>query len=204
MKEAGNNVITFIKAHEGRISAIALIVGFITDNLTLPRVDSLGSQIVLACYLLIAAFFIVLLQLIEAKRVTNSWILEKSFIFPAVVQFLFGGLISAVFVYYSRSASVLGSWPFMLLLLIMLIGNELTRDRYARLWFQLSVFFFLLFMGVSFALPVFLGAIGWVIFVASGLIALLIMFTFVSTLFLVVPIAWKYLFCHNQDKFSIW
>ena len=195
MKEARNKIIIFIKAHEGHISAIALIVGFVTDNLTLPRVDSVGSQLVLAGYLLVAAFFIVMLQLIEAKRVSHRWVVEKSFIFPAAVQFLFGGLISAVFVYYSRSASILGSWPFMLLLLIMLIGNELTRDRYARLWFQLSVFFFLLFMGVSFALPVLVGAIGWVIFVASGLISLLIMFAFVPTLFLVVPI--------TKDKFNI-
>lgn len=190
-----DKILTFIRSNERSISALAFLVGFVTDNLTLPRVDSISSYIVLSCYLLVAALLIVLLQLVEAKRVNHTWILKRSVIFPAVVQFVFGGLISAIFVYYSRSASILGSWPFMLLLFTMLIGNELTRERYARLWFQLSVFFFVLFMGVSFALPVFVGAIGWVVFVASGLIALLIMFAFVSVLFVVVPI--------TKDKFII-
>lgn len=197
MEEAREKIYRFIIAKERHISALALIVGFVSDNMMLPRIDSMGSYIVLFAYVLVAAFFIVLLQLVETNRITYVLLVKRSVLLPVIVQFLFGGLLSAVFVYYSRSASITDSWPFMLLLLIMLVGNELVRNRYERLWFQLSVFFFVLFMGMNFTLPILLNAIGPTIFLASGVASLIVMFAFVLVLSLMVPEL------VNKDKFII-
>ena len=197
MEAARETIYRFIIAKERHISALALIVGFVSDNMMLPRIDSMWSYIVLFAYVLVAAFFIVLLQLVETNRVAYMLLVKRSVLLPVIVQFLFGGLLSAVFVYYSRSASITDSWPFMLLLLVMLVGNELVRNRYERLWFQLSVFFFVLFMGMNFTLPVLLNAIGPTIFLASGVASLVVMFAFVLIVSFTVPEV------INKDKFII-
>src|SRR5215469_10964859 len=43
---------------------------------------------------------------------------------PAATQFALGGLWSGFLVFYSRSAVVAQSWPFLLLLTIIFLGNE--------------------------------------------------------------------------------
>ncbi len=180
-------IISYVKTKERHLSALALLVGFILDSFLLPRIDSTASYVVLGTYLCIAGALIVTLQMVEAKRITRLSIVRQTLLLTTMTQFFFGGLLSAIFIYYSRSASIVESWPFMLLLLCLLVGNELARRRYERLWFQLSIFFFVLFMGMSFGIPVLLGAMGTAVFLLSGIAALAIMSLFVGALHLVVP-----------------
>jgi hypothetical protein len=106
---------------------------------------------------------------------------------PLLVQFSFGGLLSGMLIFYGRSGSWSQAWPFMLIILLAIYGNETIRDRTSRLIYNLSILFVGLFSYTVLVIPVFTGLMGPWIFVGSGLLALFIMYWFVQVLYKVVP-----------------
>jgi len=106
---------------------------------------------------------------------------------PLVVQFAFGGLLSGMLIFYGRSGDWSQSWPFLLLILFVIYGNETLRDRSMRLVFNLAIFFTGLFSYMVLIVPVLTGYMNVWIFILSGLIAIFIMYVFVQILFKVVP-----------------
>jgi hypothetical protein len=73
-------------------------------------------------------------------------------------------------------------WPFFLILAAAFLANEKLKQQYARLYFQLSLFFLSLFCFTIFILPVVLHAIGPLIFLLSGAVSLALMYLFLRLL----------------------
>jgi hypothetical protein len=92
---------------------------------------------------------------------------------PAIIQLSFGALFSGSLVFYSRSASLSVSWPFLLLLVAFMVGNELVHTRLSRLAFQLAGFFVSTFLYASFAIPTLVREISTGVFLLSGAVSLL-------------------------------
>ncbi len=92
---------------------------------------------------------------------------------PAATQFALGGLWSGFLVFYSRSAVLAASWPFLLLLLGFLVGNEVFRKYHSRFVFASLLLFFALYSYAVFVVPVFTKTIGRLTFLASGGLAIL-------------------------------
>lgn len=71
-----------------------------------------------------------------------------------LLQFLFGGIFSALFIFYFKSASHVGAWLSTAVLGVLLVGNEFAGRRYGRhftlTWVLLALNAILLF---NFALP---------------------------------------------------
>lgn len=168
----------FVKAkalyakYENRITPAAFFVGFIVDNLTLRRIDLWFQNAIWIAYLALAAGSIAFINIHDAKRFGGQRTEKCARFMPYVMQFVFGGLFSAFLVFYSRSSSFLASWPFLLFLAALFIGNEILKKHYARFAFHTSVFFIALFSYSVFALPVLFGKMGASIFVLSGIAAL--------------------------------
>ena len=59
---------------------------------------------------------------------------------------------------------------FLVILLVIFVGNEIARNHLRRLEFQLAILFFILVMGMTFAVPVYLGKMGTLIFLFSATI----------------------------------
>ena len=135
----------FFERHEGRISSFALIAGFIFDSFTLQRIDLLFENLVILSYLVISGGSIILLNYYEEYPPKKSFFVRMQNLLPLFIQFAFGGLFSAFFIFYTRSATFSSSWPFMLILLFLLIGNEFFRNYYQRLTFQGSIYFMAVF-----------------------------------------------------------
>src|SRR3989344_5067088 len=77
------------------VSPVALVGGYVADNLVLlRRVDLWTSNLLLFFYLALAASCILLLNLIETGRLRTAWILKVTPLIPVVAQFAFGGLFS--------------------------------------------------------------------------------------------------------------
>src|SRR3989338_1702656 len=173
----------FFRKYERHASWIAFIAGFTSDNLMLRRIDLLVDQLLLFSYLLVAGAGIILYNKLDSSkprsRFTN-WI-------PFFIQFAFGALFSGFFVFYSRSASLVASWPFVLFLLTMLFGNEHLRHHYSRLTLQLSIYFIVAFSFSIFMVPTLTHSMGPVIFVISGLVSLLIIRVMMRILRAVAP-----------------
>ncbi len=165
----------------------AFIAGFIVDNITLNRVDQLFDNIVLLSYVILAMISIILLYAGIAERFgerTNQFLKTKS---PILMQYAFGGLLSGMLIFYGRSGSIAESWPFILMILAVIYGNETIKDRSGRLVYNLVIFFIGLFAYVVLVVPVLLGKMGPWIFVGSGILALFIMYLFFSFLEKIVP-----------------
>ncbi len=181
-----NKFSNLYKKYEKYISPIGLIYGFIFTSLTLTRVDMFLENFWIVVHLLIASFGIIAITYFE-----NQIYLKKRgeedrekfhFYLTLLIQFAFGGLFSTFFVFYIRSSSLIDSWFFIFLLLVLLIGNELWKKHYQRLAFQVSIFFISLYLFFVFLLPVLFHRLGVDLFVLSGIISLIIVFFFTKLL----------------------
>lgn len=101
---------------------------------------------------------------------------------PAATQFALGGLWSGFLVFYSRSAVMAASWPFLLLLAGFLIGNETFRKYHSRLVFSSLLLLFAIYSYTIFVVPVFTHSIGKLTFIASGVIAAAVFLIFLRLL----------------------
>lgn len=170
--------------YERHIGALSFIFGLLFDSITLTRVDLWFDNIVFIVHLLVVSGAIFLLYLFESGRLGQTSGMGSYIKYvPVAMQFSFGNLFSGFFVFYSRSASLATSWPFLIFLIILLAGNELFRKRYTRFIFHTSIFFIALFSYLIFAIPVLLNVMGAGIFMLSGFVALALVGGF-SMLFL--------------------
>lgn len=174
----------FFRKYERHVSPVTLVFGFIFDNLTLRRIDLVFSNALLISYLLVSALSILLLNIHESRAEEKK---SETFhiILIFIMQFCLGGLFSASFLFYSKSGTIIGSWPFLLMLAAYIAGNELLRKKYVLLGFQISVFFTALFSFLIFFFPVIFGKMGDSIFLLSGIASLMItgMFIYVMSWF---------------------
>lgn len=177
----------FFERHKQHWLTFAFIGGFIVDNITLNRVDQLFDQIILAAYVTLALLSLLALYAATAEKFPERWNHPIRQYAPLVTQYAFGGLLSGMLIFYGRSGSWFTSWPFLLIILGVIFGNEMIKDRVRRLIFNLSVLFVGLFSYVVLVVPVVTGTMGPWVFVASGIIALLLMLLFIRILRLLVP-----------------
>lgn len=163
-----------ISRYERHISTAAFIAGFIFDNLTLTRIDAPLTILALGTHLALAALFILLFQVFESGFVKWSPLLRLGALLPIAIQFSFGALANGFFIFFSRSGALATSYPFLLFLGALLLGNEALRTRYARLAFQFAVFFSMLLSFSALFVPVFWGKMGAGVFLVSVAFALVV------------------------------
>ena len=112
---------------------------------------------------------------------------------PFLMQYAFGGLLSGFFVFYIRGASLATSWPFLVLLFGLLVGNEFFRTRYQRFTFQVSILFFVLYSYMIFFMPVVVGSMGAWVFLLSGVVSLIVIGLLLYGFSYLMPTAIHYL-----------
>ncbi|MEK7173886.1 MAG: DUF2914 domain-containing protein [Patescibacteria group bacterium] len=173
--------------YERRFTSLGFVFGFVMDTITLQRIDLLFENIVLFSYVLLAGISIAVFNFWESGKLRGAFFDAVSPWLPFVMQIAFGGVFSGYVVFYARSGSLAASWPFVLILVVLLIGNEFFRKRYQQLVFQISVFYIAVFSFAIFFLPVVFKAMGAGMFILSGVVSLLIMGGFVYMLFHMVP-----------------
>lgn len=181
--------------YERHISVIALLGGFIFDSLTLTRIDKLYDNIVIIVYLILSAGGIFLVNLYESGRVKNRVFRFFHKVFPVVIQFAFGGLFSAFTLFYSRSTDLSGSWPFLLILVGLLVGNEFLKKYYRRFTLQIALLYFILFSYLIFIFPIILQRMNEIIFVFSGIVSLVLIHYYSKLFKKYIPEAYR------QSKF---
>ena len=167
MRERIDKTRAFLEKYDRYIGFGALAFGFTVDSLTLTRIDQWLDTLIILGYLSLAGLTILLLNIIPNQFLTR-WL-------PFVLQYAFGGLFSAFVIFYSRSASLIASWPFLLMLAVLLLGNEFFRERYRRTAFQLSVYFVAIFSFTIFYVPIIVKEVSDQVFILSGIVSLITM-----------------------------
>lgn len=165
--------LAFVRAHERRVSTAVFLGGFIIDAVTLTRVDFSWVHALFSFYLVTAAMALILMHHFSGMKPDSAATrkLPINTILPMVTQFVLGGLLSGCLVFYTKSATLYASWPFLLLLAVVFIGNEVLRKYRERILFQAGLFFFALYSYAMFALPIALGSISTLIFLGSGVVS---------------------------------
>jgi hypothetical protein len=171
-----------VKRYERILSALAMVAGFVTDNLMFRRIDLPNTQAIFGAYLGVAAMSILGLHFLERRAREGKMYARWRAFFPMATQFALGGLWSAFLVFYSRSAVVTKSWPYLALLTAFFIGNEVLKRYHSRLVFTTTLFFFAIFTCAIVTVPVYTHTIGNLTFLASGLVAVLALIFFLYIL----------------------
>jgi Protein of unknown function (DUF2914) len=166
---------------------IAFVLGFITDYILLNRIDDTFDNLLLLFYVVLATVSILLLYVGIAEKMGSRPSAFVRKVAPLLMQYSFGGLFSGMLIFYSRSGALLASWPFLLLFIAAIYGNETVRNRGQQLVFNILAYFVGLFSYLVMVVPVFLGRMGPEIFVASGLLALVIVYMLVQLLSKIIP-----------------
>lgn len=167
---------------ERPISSISLVGGFVFDAITLKRVDLFWENFWVVAHLAIVALCIIFINLGENKVIDEKDPAKIHFWLINTLQFFFGGLLSTFLVFYFRSGTLAASWPFLLVLVAAFVANESLKKHYARLTFQIGLFFLSLLSFAIFIVPVLLHAIGPVIFLLSGAASLFVLWLFLLIL----------------------
>jgi Protein of unknown function (DUF2914) len=156
-----------------KLQSIAFFVaGFVFDMLVLGRVDSLhviGQQIfyLVAITLLLVQMFreegAPLPEPASASRL-GRWYFKYR---PAAVNFLLGTLLNVYTIFFFKSSSLLVSFAFMGVLVLLLLANEMKglKGLGLSLKFALLSLCFLCFF--AYVIPVLVGSIGLPVFLLS-------------------------------------
>lgn len=160
--------------YERRLSIASLMTGFVVDSLTLQRIDAVRENLWIGANIILVGVCIILLNRGKAN-VKRFWI-------PNILQFGFGALLGAFFIFYFRSSTLSATWPFLLILLAAMIANELFQKRYAKLAFQLAFFYFSIFSFSIFLVPLVVKSIRPGVFVLSGVVSLVVIWVFILIL----------------------
>ncbi len=169
------------------LSTATFIAGVLFDNLTLGRVDHLLGIGWLLGYIVVSGILLALLYAAAADRLPETFGRFVKTYAPYMSQFALGGLLSGTLVFYSRGGSWSVSWPFLALVLGIMIANEMVHDRIQRLLFNLTIFFLGIFSFLVLFVPIFVKSMNPFVFVLSGALSLICMWLYVKLLRRIIP-----------------
>lgn len=148
------------------LPVIAFFAGFVWDAVTIGRHVSVLDLFILAGYLACAAAMLWWLGYRHHLQVEVSKLERIPYL---ALQFLFGGLFSALFIFYIKSASHVLALLWTLSLAVLLIANEFIEDKYRRFTLTWTIFGLCAILLFNFLLPFVMGSIHFVWFYLSTL-----------------------------------
>lgn len=149
--------------------AIFFFGGFVWDALTIGRNVAYTDLIIFFVYLLIAAGILFTLGnprfiLADASKLP-PWLakIHKRLYWENLpyflLQFMFGNLLSALFILYFKSSNHWLAWLMSLLMGAMLVANEYLENEYRRFTLSWALFGFCAMLLFNFTLPYLMGSI---------------------------------------------
>ena len=148
------------------------IGGFVWDAITIGKKVAILDMVIFALYLFMAA--ILMYQLAEptssARRVGErllswEWVQNRVSRWAVhdwpywILQFLFGSVLSALFILYFKSSSYGLAWILTLMLGALLVANEFMESEYRRLSLCWSMFGLCSILWCNFAFPFLFGSV---------------------------------------------
>lgn len=176
------NVIAFAHQYERHLSVIAMVGGYVFDSFAFGRVDHISTHIVFVAYLAVAGGAIAVSHRLESRPPEQQPSQRTRTILTAVTQFALGCLLSGFCVFYLRSASLWSSWPYLILLAGIFVGNEFFKAYTTRFTFALLLYFFALFSYAILMVPVLIAMLGMIPFLVAGIVALAVFWFYMDVL----------------------
>ena len=160
----------------------SFLLGFLIDSIFLPAAESVHTREIGALYMTIVSLSILFREYIVSRnRATKTEGFLHS-VFSYIISFFAGSLLSFVFIYFFRSASLAVSWPLFLVLIGIMVLNEFFTSRSFRFLLDIAVLFFVQTFFVLFMLPIFLQKQSDEIFLISIAISFIISILYINLL----------------------
>lgn len=185
MKKKFQNINLFLKQNKQYIVPLAVATGFIFDMLTLTQIDRLYDNIVLISHLTIIGVGTLLLCNEESVLYKKLSLEKIKYIIETIIIFSFGAIFSGFIIFYTRSGSLTTSWPFIMILLVLMIGTELKKQYYKKNIFRISFFYLAIITYNIFAIPILFREISTRVFFLSIFISLVIIAMYLRTLYVI-------------------
>ena len=158
--------------NERTLAASFFVAGFLFDIVTLGRIDSwltIGQQ---AAYLVLVTVVLVQRLLAEGQPAPDlaaaprlkRWYLEYR---NPAIHFLLGSLLSAYTLFFFKSSSLLVSFGFMAVLVVVLLANESARFKALGLPFKFALAGLCWLAYFAYVIPVLIGQTGLFVFLVS-------------------------------------
>lgn len=155
--------------YELYFDVLFFIGGFIFDAFMVTEIDDLFAIVQQAVYLLIIAISLhyeILFRLHKWRP--REGLLHKVWKYRnPFLHFLLGTLLNIYSLFYIKSASLISSIIFLLLMIGLIVANELPLIKKAKVGLKIGLFAICLFSFISILYPVVLGFIGWITFILS-------------------------------------
>ncbi len=170
-----------------------LFSGFIFDVITFRTLQIQTTLAVLGVHASLAGLAVLYSNFINglpsatSNSLTGKFVQYLKYISELVLQFTFGSLLSNALIFYWYSGAFFASWPMVILLVVLITGNEVFRDFYLRPAVQLSLYSFVLFSYFSLILPYIFTSLSPWLFVAAGLGSTSLVLLLVAVLARLVP-----------------
>jgi hypothetical protein len=168
---------SFYRRHERAWPIVFFIGGFLFDLVMLGRIDA--PEVMIQQFVYIAAIAWMLSQMLceeltpiqmeglgRFKKLYYHHRLE-------ITHFFFGTLLNAYAIFFFKSASLIVSFAFMIVLALLLIVNEMPRFRSQGTAFKFALLALCIYSYCSYILPVFVGYMSGTLFFFSLLVGYL-------------------------------
>jgi len=171
-KATYDTAVHWARSHERHLSALFMAGGFVFDSWFFGRIDDPATQAVFIIYLLVAGIAIAAQHGLESRSAERQLSPRIRNTLMFTTQFALGALLSGFCVFYIRSASIFASWPFLIFMVSVFIGQEAFRQYHSRLVFAALLLFLSVYSYAVMLVPMVIGSIGQWPFLLSGVVAL--------------------------------
>lgn len=176
-------VLAWAQKNERHLGAGVFVLGFLTDIVALILLEVTVVLAVAGVYLALAAAAVFFGHLAAPWHDhPRAWRRSVTVLLPLIAQYLIGNLLSWFLIFYTKSATLEASWPFLILLALVFLGNEWFRKYKDRLAFVAVLLFFVSYAYAIFALPLLVGRLGPEVFLLSTGAALAALFFYLFLL----------------------
>lgn len=171
----------FYLRYERYLMPATLVFGFIVDYITFTNININIAFSILAAYWLFAGLTIIFIHLYDGEKITHKMKYIRLFS-PLLLQFFFGALLGGSFIFYWFSGSFSASWPFILILVILMISNDVFRHYFLKPILQIGVYFFVSLSLFSVILPFLFNSLSPWLFIGAGVISTTVIYGYITLL----------------------
>lgn len=162
----------YYERNERGIAILSFVAGFIFDIVMVGRIDSwhsIGQQIVYLAVIAMALAQMFLEQAGPQPEPERMFALKRWYYQyrSAIVHFLFGTLLNIYAIFFFKSSSLLVSFLFLGILVLVLFANESRRFKAQGLPFKFTLLAVCVLSFFSYVVPILAGSIGLAVFLSS-------------------------------------
>ncbi|MBI5370137.1 DUF2914 domain-containing protein [Candidatus Uhrbacteria bacterium] len=170
----------FFEKYERVLLPFMLLFGVSTDYLAFKTIDTNVAFLWLGLHLMLAPVAIFYINRYDAGlvRIQNKFTSTARMFAPLLLQLSFGALLNASFVFYWFSASFSVSWPFFVVVVLLMVSNDVFRHWFVRPAVQIGVYFFACFSVLALMIPYLANSIEARWFYTAGLVSVVVVETF--------------------------